>query len=74
MNTRKQHLQKLPLQKRLQFMEQIRKHSHLKLGEAMCEITGYLAFPMISVVIFDLTKQGHEYWMNINSKYFLDEQ
>jgi len=72
--TRKQHLKKLPLQKRLQFMEQIRKHSHLKLVEAMDEITGCSATPLSSVIIFDKTKQGHEYWMNINMTYFPNEQ
>lgn len=68
LKTRIEHLNILPLQKRLQAMENIRKHSHLHLKEAMNEIT---VDPMTAVFIFDLTKQGHYYWMEINEKYFL---
>ena len=71
LKTRREHLKVLPLQKRLQFIEQIRKHSHLNLQEAMNEIVGCSGMPMTSVFIFDSSKQGHCYWCNINSKYFL---
>jgi len=67
LKTRREHLKVLPLQKRLQAMEEIRKvgyfEEHLKQ-----ECDSYSA--IAGCVTFLYTKQGHEYWWNIHLKYF----
>jgi hypothetical protein len=71
MKTRREWLKRLPLQKRLQFMEVIRKHSHLRIGEAMeQDVVSGTASVMTSCVLFDKTRQGFDYWYNINNKYY----
>lgn len=69
LKTVKQHLQVLPLQKRLQAMENIRKESfpmfsrHL---EYKCEHKNVL----MGQFIFNYTRQSGDYWFAINSKYY----
>lgn len=66
--TRKEHLKKLPLQKRLQAMENIRKReSSFPFFEI---VTDESHTDYVLCFIYDKTRQGHEYWMNINRKYF----
>jgi hypothetical protein len=66
--TRKQHLQKLPLQKRLQAMENIRKQDSgfflENINHNPSTIYGLLGF------VYTETKQGHSYWWDIQEKYF----
>lgn len=73
MNTQKtvkQHLQILPLQKRLQAIENIRRQSTCGFKyDLSYRIEKRLA--LIGSVAFVLTKQGHDYWRNINNKYFI---
>lgn len=72
LKTVKQHLQVLPLQKRLQAMENIRKESfpmfskHL---EHKCEHKNVL---MVQFT-FSYTRQGSDYWFKINSKYYVHD-
>ncbi len=71
MRTRREALKKLPLQKRLQFMEAVRKHCHLKFEKAMNEdIENDSATPMSSCFLFEVSKQGFDYWFNINMEYY----
>lgn len=73
MNTQKtvkQHLQILPLQKRLQAIENIRRHSTFGFKyDLNYKIEKHLV--LYGNFVLDLTKQGHEYWSNINNKYFI---
>jgi len=66
--TRREYLQKLPLQKRLQAMEAIRKYAF----EGMCVLSDFTHSDSIlgGAFVFKKTKQGHSYWWNINAKYF----
>ena len=69
--TRKEHLKKLPLQKRLQAMEQIRKQ---------CNNFSYLKFriniecerydTLMASIDMSVSKQGFDYWYSIHNKYF----
>jgi len=69
LKTRREHLKVLPLQKRLQAMENIRK-------EAFPCFEKYLNDKRLSkdfiadCFLFQATRQGHEYWYDINHKYF----
>lgn len=68
--TRKQHLQKLPLQKRLQAMENARRYSY---NFGLKEILEYETpgKQLLSGIFnFMNSRQGHDYWMNIDRKYF----
>tara|TARA_R110000851_G_scaffold227491_1_gene380300 strand:- start:116 stop:364 length:249 start_codon:yes stop_codon:yes gene_type:complete len=69
MKTIKEHLKKLPLQKRLQAMENIRRGSPYSLSERMNRITKEQDVLSPSF-IFEHTKQGHNYWWNINEQYY----
>lgn len=67
--TRKEHLKKLPLQKRLQAMENIRKQtSGFTLSERLDHSTGVMI--LSGSFVFMNTRQGHDYWMGIDYKYF----
>jgi len=65
--TRKQHLQKLPLQKRLQAMENIRK-SGFPSGFLNREDDSN--FILMGLFSFYESKQGADYWFEIDKKYF----
>jgi len=68
--TRKQHLQKLPLQKRLQAMENIRRDSNIGFVKTLSsEIEPY----MVIYAGFDMfgSRQGFSYWDKIHNKYFV---
>tara|TARA_R110000782_G_scaffold202500_1_gene291031 strand:+ start:284 stop:535 length:252 start_codon:yes stop_codon:yes gene_type:complete len=70
MKTVKEHLKKLPLQKRLQAMENIRKLSYsYSLSERMNSIR-HETSTLSGSFIFEDTRQGHNYWSNINYKYY----
>jgi hypothetical protein len=68
METVRQHLKKLPLQKRLQAMENTRRTfclfedrlDRLESGNNM----------LSGLFTFNETKQGHDYWWDINTKYY----
>jgi len=67
--TRLEHLKKLPLQKRLQAMENIRRLNVFGLSESLNynidpRSTLYGAFALTD------TKEGFSYWDKINDKYF----
>lgn len=69
LKTRREHLKVLPLQKRLQAMENIRK-------EAFPSFEKYLANKIDSkdfigdCFLWDATRQGRLYWLNINNQYY----
>jgi hypothetical protein len=63
-------LKLLPLQKRLQAIENIRRDNDRKL----CYDLNYIGFKIIALTgsfVFSKTRQGHDYWQNINDKYFI---
>lgn len=67
--TRKEHLQKLPLQKRLQAMENIRRASGFFWINR--EVPDHAIKDLLSgLFVFSETKEGHRYWWNIQRKYF----
>jgi len=69
--TRKEHLQKLPLQKRLQAMDNIRKNGSLATFEAnINQPCSNVKFFLAGCFIFQNTRQGRYYWWNIQQKYF----
>lgn len=66
--TRREYLKVLPLQKRLQAMENIRIFNHFfqEAVNSMCD-KNYVILEMFT---FTHTKQGSDYWWTINEKYF----
>lgn len=67
--TRLEHLKKLPLQKRLQAMEEIRKaYPSFSLSRKMTE---EVVERFTLLFIFDFTRKGHDYWWGIYEKYFM---
>jgi len=69
--TRRQHLQKLPLQKRLQAMEAIRKQYCDSLGlQNRMNDTCFGTYPLMSSFDFKGSRQGFKYWWAIQEKYF----
>lgn len=66
--TRRQHLSKLPLQKRLQAMENIRKLGSFCTLDYTPIDNGELI--LSGLFIFGRTRQGHDYWIEIDKKYF----
>jgi len=67
--TRKEHLKKLPLQKRLQAMENIRKECLFVSFQERLNHKTYNT-TLMGLFVFMNTRQGHDYWMNIDMKYF----
>lgn len=68
MKTIKEHLKKLPLQKRLQAIENIRKQNSDLVFSLNWKTNTENAIS--GKFIFCDTKQGHDYWYDINQKYF----
>jgi len=67
--TRKEHLQKLPLQKRLQAMENTRRACGFFWINK--EVPDYAIKGLLSgLFVFTETKEGYRYWWNIQRKYF----
>jgi len=66
LKTRREHLKVLPLQKRLQAMENIRKSGFPK-GYMD---TALINFSLLGLFSFHESKQGADYWWKIESKYF----
>jgi hypothetical protein len=68
--TLREWLKLLPLQKRLQAIENIRRDNipnliyHLNFK--YCKSS-----TLAGSFVFSKTRQGHDYWQNINNKYFL---
>lgn len=66
--TRLEHFKKLPLQKRLQAMENIRKTRRYFSFYALLNMDTTL--PLSGGFNFSRSRQGRKYWMNIDIKYF----
>lgn len=64
--TRLEHLKKLPLQKRLQAMENIRKQG----SNFMLKYEYEGIWMLAGLFVFQETRQGHDYWINIDYKHF----
>ena len=72
--TGEEWLKNLPLQKRLQFKEQTRRNFK-GLGcfkVYLDRTTADLADTLNGAFVWNMSKQGHEYWSNINKKYGVD--
>ena len=70
LKSRREHLKVLPLQKRLQAMENIRKVGYFE--QSLNYECG--SFSTLSgIITFKYTKQGHNYWWDIHAKYFENE-
>jgi hypothetical protein len=63
-------LKLLPLQKRLQAIENIRRDNIFNLSYHL-DYTGSKHTTLTGSFVFEKTRQGHNYWQNINDKYFL---
>ena len=68
--TVREWLKLLPLQKRLQAIENIRRDNESNLWYDL-EYIGSKHIVLKGSFIFEKTRQGHDYWQNINNKYFL---
>jgi hypothetical protein len=71
LKTRREHLKVLPLQKRLQAMENIRKEAFPSFQKALDYIDVHGNF-LIGTFTFYYSREGADYWFNINAKYFQD--
>ena len=69
LKTRREHLKVLPLQKRLQAMENIRKEAFPSFQEVLNRNENK-DFTLAGSVTFSYTSQGHDYWWSIHTKYF----
>lgn len=69
MKTIKEHLKVLPLQKRLQATENSREYRK-KEFKIYLNLETEKEFTLIGAFIFRNTKQGFDYWANINRQYF----
>jgi hypothetical protein len=69
----KEWLKLLPLQKRLQALENIRRRDSFQ--GYFDSLNYYLnkSSTLRGSFIFQNTRQGHEYWVNIDNKYFSTE-
>jgi hypothetical protein len=63
-------LKLLPLQKRLQAIENIRRDSGFNLTYDL-DFCQDKTSTLTGSFIFGETRQGHDYWQNINNKYFI---
>ena len=72
--TGEEWLKNLPLQKRLQFKENVVKLSRRTgmYAQMMSKQYNNLSIVLISGFPWSGSKQGHEYWSNINKKYGVD--
>lgn len=69
MATIKELLKQLPLQKRLQAMENIRLQEFEGFQKSLSrEFTG-LENALSGIFVFKKTRQGHEYWTNIINQF-----
>lgn len=66
--TVREHLKKLPLQKRLQAMENTRRQTG-RFQDRINHSTSKQDL-ILGLFSFDQTKQGHDYWFNINKKHY----
>jgi len=71
LKTRREHLQKLPLQKRLQAMENIRRKDLFSQGvKKTLEMECHIDLVLAGCFTYQETRQGHSYWWSINCKYY----
>jgi len=68
--TRKQHLQKLPLQKRLQAMENIRREESPAFSVSLNREISEAKMVLLGAFDFMKNRQSFDYWWNISWKYF----
>jgi hypothetical protein len=68
--TLREWLKLLPLQKRLQAIENIRRYKPFELNYCLDSIE-YKYLILAHCFVFSETRQGHDYWQNINNKYFI---
>lgn len=71
MKTRREHLKALPLQKRLQAYEAIRKY-HTYQPSTFSDVLEIpcTASTLSGAFTFKKTRQGHRYWWDISAKFF----
>ena len=67
--TRREQLQKLPLQKRLQAIENTRRNCLIVSFRERLDFEAD-GLALASLFVFANTKQGHDYWIDVNRKYF----
>jgi hypothetical protein len=70
LKTRREHLKVLPLQKRLQAMENIRKEAFKSLSHELDKLSDNRF--LLKSFTFSYTRQGNKYWWDIHYKYFQD--
>lgn len=71
LKTRKEHLKALPLQKRLQAMENIRRQNVFSYGlKKTLNMNIGIQSVLCGCINFRNSKQGHFYWWYINLKWF----
>ena len=68
--TLREWLKLLPLQKRLQAIENIRRDNIPNLSYHL-DFKYCKSSTLAGSFVFEKTRQGYNYWMNINDKYFL---
>jgi general stress protein 26 len=68
--TLREWLKLLPLQKRLQAIENVRRDNDLNLYYYLDNI-GSKYIVLSGSFVFEKTRQGHNYWETINNKYFI---
>ena len=71
LKTRREHLKVLPLQKRLQAMENIRKEAFPSFQKAL-ELKDVHGNFLMGQFSFHHSREGADYWFDINAKYFQD--
>jgi hypothetical protein len=68
--TLREWLKLLPLQKRLQAIENVRRYKPFELNYCLDFIQSK-EITLVGGFVFERTRQGYNYWMNINNKYFI---
>lgn len=69
LKTVKEHLKMLPLQKRLQATEEIRKNAFPSFKETMNYKSDSKNF-LMGLFTFHYSRKGADYWFKINKKYY----
>jgi len=69
LKTRREHLKVLPLQKRLQAMEAIRREAFPSFNKALNHIEEKQNL-LMGLFTFHYSRLGADYWFRINSEYY----